>query len=173
MAEGFWSTNFGGDVTRGLRDLDRDVRASKKRLIMAGLNILRNQAVEELSHPGTGRIRRARTKRVGKLGRKGSRTNIFRAGRASAPGEPPAPDYGALRGSMQVEYDDSAQKGRMGTNIKYAAPLNYGTARAGRGNRTVILPRPFMEPALRKAQVAMAVAGIRELQLTLRTRRQR
>jgi phage gpG-like protein len=90
---------------------------------------------------------------------------IARAGRVSVPGEPPAPDTGALRGSIQTEYDNTLQKGRVGTNKVYAAPLNFGTMRAGPRRNIVIRPRPFMEPALKKAQVAMAAAGIRELRL--------
>ena len=170
MAEGFHSANFGDDISGGLKRLDADLRASKKRLIVAGATVLRNQIVEELSHPGTGRIRRHRTKRVGKLGRRGARTNILKAGRASAPGEPPAPDYGVLRGSIQTEYDEAVQKARVGTNNKYAAPLNFGTTRAGPKRNTVILPRPFMEPALHKSQTTMTAAGIRELRLQIHSR---
>jgi phage gpG-like protein len=167
---GLQSAAWGDDITRGFRELEKQLRANRKRVVTAGMEALRNQIVEELSHPGSGRLRVHRlTKRKGRRLR--TAKSIARAGRASAPGEPPAPDTGKLRGSIQTEYDDTLQKGRVGTNDVRAAALNYGTTRAGKNHRTVIKPRPFMEPAMKKAQLAMAAAGIRELQLVLRTRR--
>lgn len=170
--EGFFSANYGGDVTRGLRNLDADLRANKGKVVGAIMEVLRGGIVEELSHPGTGRVRAHRLPK-----RKGRRVRtpkgIARAGRASAPGEPPAPDYGKLRGSIQTEYDSTAQKGRVGTNDVRAAPLNFGTLNAGRGHKTTILPRPFMEPALKKAATAMTLAGLESARLVLIVRRAR
>lgn len=172
MPEGFYSKNYGGDVSFGLRKLNEDLRADRKRTTLAIANVLRTGIVEELSHPGTGRVRWGRIKTRTRSGRRKSITAkmIARAGRASAPGEPPAPDTGKLRGSIQVEYDDNLQRARVGTNDKKAAPLNFGTRRAGRSRNVVIAPRPFMEPALKKSQVAMARAGQQTAQLALRSR---
>lgn len=170
--KGLQSARYGDDLTRGLRELDKQLRANRRRVVTAGLHALRNQIVEELSQEGTGNLRWNRIKLRSKTGRRRELTQkmVNRAGRRSAPGEPPAADTGQLRGSIQTEYDDAAQKGRVGTNLKTAAPLNFGTMRAGRKHNVVIKPRPFMEPALKKARVAMALAGIRELQLALHTR---
>lgn len=139
---------------------------------MAMLEVLRAQVVEELSTPGTGRVRwnKIKVRRAGKANRQVTAKAIARAGRASAPGQPPAPDTGKLRGSIQTEYDDALQKGRMGTNDVRAAPLNFGTIRAGANHKTVILPRPFMEPALKKVSHAMIAAGITELRFVTRGR---
>ena len=52
-------------------------------------------------------------------------------------------------------------------------PLEFvtnGTTTAGKTRKTVILPRPFMEPALKKAGVAMIGAGARALHLFTRPR---
>lgn len=173
--EGFFSANYGGDVTRGLRNLDADLRANKGKVVGAIMEVLRGQIVEELSHPGTGHVRwgRIRVARKGKAPRRVTGKQIAKAGRASAPGEPPAPDTGKLRGSIQTEYDSTAQKGRVGTNDVRAAPLNFGTLNAGRGHKTTILPRPFMEPALKKAATAMTLAGLESARLVLIVRRAR
>lgn len=153
MDDGLQSRRFGKNVTRSFAELNASIRRNRRNVVMAIQAALQGQIVEELSHPGTGRLRRVR-----------------RADRASAPGEPPAPDKGALRGSIQIEYDDLIQKGRTGTNKVYAAPLNFGTQRAGPDRKTVIAPRPFMEPALKKALGAMTKAGLRVSQLALRSR---
>lgn len=170
--EGFFSSKYGGDVTRGLRNLSEDLRADRERHVLAIMEPLRGQIVEELSHPGTGNIRWGRIKLRTRSGRRRQLTAkmVARAGRASAPGEPPAPDTGKLRGSIQSEYDRAVQKGRVGTNDKKAAPLNFGTRRAGRNRTTKIAPRPFMEPALKKAAHAMTAAGLQSLRLRLISR---
>jgi len=159
--KGLQSVNFGDDVTGGLKEFNRQLRANRKRVIQATQAVLEAQIVEELSTPGRGKVRwnRIKVRRKGKSNRAVTAKMINRAGRASAPGDPPAPDEGVLRNSIHSEYDDTSQKGRTGTNSKYAAPLNYGTARAGKNRRTVILPRPFMEPALKKSLTAMTAAG--------------
>lgn len=66
--------------------------------------------------------------------------------RASKPGDPPAADTGALRRSTFVERTERGV--RVGVSMAYGAPLEFGTTRAGRNRKTVILPRPFMRPAL-------------------------
>jgi hypothetical protein len=66
--------------------------------------------------------------------------------RASKPGDPPAPDTGALKRSAFVERVGAGA--RVGVAMAYGPALELGTTRAGRSRRTVILPRPFMRPAL-------------------------
>lgn len=172
MAEGFFSKKYGGDVSRGLRQLEKDIRADREKVVLAIMQPLRSQIVEELSHPGTGRVRWNRIKTTTRSGRRRAITakRIARAGRASAPGEPPAADFGVLRGSIQSEYDRAVQRGRTGTNNKYAAPLNFGTRRAGKSRNVVIEPRPFMEPAMKKSTHAMTSAGLQIARLQLRSR---
>lgn len=165
----------GQDVSFGLKQLLADLDLNREVTTLAILAVLQAQIVEELSTPGKGRQRAisAAAQR-----RAFTRKNVARAiakararaGRASAPGDPPAPDTGALRGSIQIEYDRTVRKGRVGTNKEYAAPLNFGTTTAGASRKVVILPRPFMEPALKKAETAMTHAGARELRLVVQRR---
>ncbi|GBF05847.1 hypothetical protein DAERI_060107 [Deinococcus aerius] len=80
---------------------------------------LRNEVVEELSRPGSGRT--------------------YGRHVASAPGDPPAVDTGRLRQSMTAL---QIKRGhwRVGTNVEYAIYLEFGTRR--------IAPRPFFRPAV-------------------------
>lgn len=81
--------------------------------------------------------------------------------RASAPGEPPAPNTGRLVQSIrwQVTHDRRVWVASVSTNVKYALYLEYGAARGvtharGRNKgriravRWVLYPRPAWAPAL-------------------------
>lgn len=61
---------------------------------------------------------------------------------ASAPGEAPAVDTGALIGSIQTEVQGT--EGVVFTNMGYAVFLEYGTRH--------MAPRPFMTPAAEAAR---------------------
>lgn len=80
-----------------------------------------------LSTPGTGRVYR----------RRGGRTH-----RASAPGQPPAVDTGKLRASYgwNTGKDPQGFFVDVGTSLKYAPMLEYGTRR--------MKPRPALRPAV-------------------------
>lgn len=63
--------------------------------------------------------------------------------RASAPGQPPAPDTGMLRRSWQVgrmEKTGTRRVYRLGSNVRYAKRMEFGG-----GN---ILPRPYVAPTI-------------------------
>jgi len=146
----------GHEAGEGFNSFLHDVHL-KREAALAGIGlVLQTQIKNELSTPGRGRIRQRLARRVGKLGRRGARTNISRAGRASAPGDPPAPDTGALRNSILYHADHGVHI--VGTDQVQAAALEFGTSKAGRGHRTVILPRPYFRPALEKAREAMGKA---------------
>lgn len=72
--------------------------------------------------------------------------------RASAPGEPPAPDTGRLRQSLRTEYNRELLMGTAIASTAYAESLEFGTSR--------IAPRPFMRPALanRKDEIEAGIA---------------
>lgn len=108
--------------------------------------------------PATGRVYGLRRSR------KGGRPVFgpaFRGGRkvhrASAPGEPPAPDTGALLGSVQwrVRSDGTRWFAEVGSTLRYALYLEYGAARGVR-NRSgrvtkvqwILFPRPVWGPSL-------------------------
>lgn len=138
----------------------KDARAT----VLTGASLaLVERTKEMLSRPGTGRLRRSQTDRKGRgsfvhtsfaetgqtkrMVRRGiPRTDISRADRASAPGEPPAPDLGTLRASIQYEPHDKDPY-RVGTNVEYAAALEFGAPK--------IAPRPFMRPVLEIAKAEM------------------
>lgn len=143
----------GREAGEGFESFLHDVHLKRDAAIAAIGLVLQNQIKNQLSTPGQGRIRQRLARRVGKLGRRGARTNIARAGRASAPGESPAPDTGALRNSILYHADHGVHI--VGTDQVQAAALEFGTNRAGRGRGTTILPRPYFRPALEKAREAM------------------
>lgn len=107
-----------------------------------GLNILRNTAMEVLSHDGTGR-------RYGK--------HV-----ASAPGQPPAPDKGNLRrnwSQRKLAVPNGQGKGlritlEIKSKMQYYQFLQYGTRKMAR--------RPMKEPIENKARppIAALFAGI-------------
>lgn len=72
--------------------------------------------------------------------------------KASAPGEPPAPDTGRLRQSLRTEYNRELLMGTAIASTAYAQALEFGTSR--------IAPRPFMRPALanRKDEIEAGIA---------------
>lgn len=83
----------------------------------------RSIAVVLLSQPGTGRIyQRGKTVQH----------------QASAPGEPPAPDTGRLRQSIQTEVVRGVREvvGIVSANTEYAAGLELGTEK--------VRPRPYL-----------------------------
>lgn len=106
---------------------------------------------EELSKPGTGRwYRRPRRDKAGKIRRSKSGKTIYgKPHRASAPGEPPAVDTGALRNS--IHYVERRGLGIVGTNMRKAPALEFGTNTAGKSRKVRIAKRPFFRPA--KARV--------------------
>lgn len=82
-----------------------------------------------------------------------SRRTLTGLHRASAPGEPPAPDTGTLRRSAFVERTGNGV--RVGVAMAYARALEFGTTSAGKSRRTTILPRPFMRPSRVAAEARM------------------
>jgi phage gpG-like protein len=145
-------------LVQGFDDFSRQVKQLKpaaKRAI--GLTLVA-AIKEELSTPGRGRYRRGETKRLGKgsinkkTGQQRTRGAVRTAlgSRASAPGDPPAPDSGALRNS--VKYHEQKGKDVVGTDQPQAPALEYGTKTAGKDHNVVILPRPFMRPGFQKVR---------------------
>lgn len=75
--------------------------------------------------------------------------------RASRPGDPPAPDTGALRRSLanEVYRKGDGYTGVVSANKQYAAPLEFGTEK--------MKPRPFMALLLGKHKAALLAAFFR------------
>jgi HK97 gp10 family phage protein len=70
------------------------------------------------------------------------KTSPRRTHQASAPGEAPASDTGALWKNITAEID--GKQAAITSNAEYSAALEFGTER--------IRPRPFMVPAMEKAR---------------------
>lgn len=108
-------------------DLQARLELAMKRRLVIQANEVRNEIIDELSEPGTGRTYK-----------RGSRTHT-----ASSPGNAPAVDTGRLRQSISIDDSQlSSLKIRVGTNVEYGPPLEYGSRN--------IAPRPFIRPAFER-----------------------
>lgn len=115
-----------------------EVKGAAPEAVLRAALILEGAIKQILLTPGTGRL--------------------YGKHRASAPGDPPAPDMGQLQRSITHEVVNDTTV-RVGTPLKYADALEYGSLRrggkthprAGRGalgaRLGAIAPRPFMRPA--------------------------
>jgi len=78
---------------------------------------------------------------------------------ASAPGEPPAVDTGELLRSIMFDVHKFAVEIGVAGGAPYAAALEFGSFKAtgGRsgGAYGIILPRPFIDPAVKKHKQAI------------------
>lgn len=145
------TTFFAGNV---MRAAEKDMLPRMTRVATEYANEVK---LRMRNSPATGRIYGLRRTRRGKrvLGPAFARGKT-RVHRASAPGEPPAPDTGALVQSVawQVRNDGKLWFAEVGSNLEYAVPLEYGAA-AGVKNRSgkitkvqwVLFPRPVWGPA--------------------------
>ena len=151
-----FKTRSGQPVSAVFVELKQRVRDAAPDALSAAALLLEGQIKEELSTPGQGRIRQGGRERLGKgsfnrgkdgklhmVKRGAPRTEIDPTNRASAPGDPPAPDTGALRGSITHEFVDDSTV-HVGSPLEYAAPLEFGTLH--------IAPRPFMRVAIAKVR---------------------
>jgi len=133
-----------GALSRSLAGLkgkaEAIARADSRTIRAAGLELERAIKLE-LSKPGSG-----------ELYTHGKVTH-----QASAPGEPPAPDTGALRNSVGQEVVGNAL--RIGVGMPYAPFLEFGTI----GEGGFIAPRPFMRPALAAARERMTGVVVSEV----------
>lgn len=130
--------------------------AIKKAIDVTSL-VLVAELKNTLSQPGRGKIRLQpkRIRRMLRSKREGVRAKglaFAHGNRASRPGDPPAPDTGALRNSIQRELLDGGRRARVGTNLIYAPALEYGTA--------TIKPRPYFRPTIAKVAADLQSRGV-------------
>jgi len=126
---------------------------------MARVGGLNQFAATRLGMAGTAANRRALLRRP----RGGAVRNLRDAGvhQASAPGDPPAPDTGNLRKTIQLARPQRIRKGkaigwRIGIAAVYARALEFGYGR--------LLPRPYVAPVLDQ----MRTVGARMIRNRLR-----
>lgn len=115
----------GGEQLR--RNLDRLAGAQRRQAqqdgLEAGIGVLETHVKLNLSRHGSGVVYRRRNK----------------VHQASAPGEPPAPDEGHLRDSVQPGKATPIEA-TLDVFAEYGEHLEFGTSR--------MAPRPFLRPAL-------------------------
>lgn len=101
------------------------IRQAAMRGVLRGTEAVHATAIRKIqTGPKTGRIYRTRGVEH----------------QASAPGEAPASDTGALAQRSGTRYEPNELTGFVTFNAAYAAPLEFGTNR--------IEPRPFLRPSL-------------------------
>lgn len=127
--------------------------------------IVRNQASTvqaiaraSMTGPKSGRLyKKSRRRRVNATAAK--RRRKPRTHRASAPGESPAVDTGALKNSVRIR-----PVGNMVWEVYVAQPASkYGTALEFGSPRRRLAPRPFLRPALEQVRKPFIAAIEREL----------
>lgn len=149
------------DARRTLRALvGRMTEWAHPALVRAAL-VLVGEVKLMLSRPGTGRLYKSRGIRS-RLARRGTKRRAQQTHRASAPGEPPAPDTGQLRAS--VTNLEQGGEVLVATVQHYASALEYGTkSRAGLlkrnllGRRGPSLDRRGLADRLRKASASRSL----------------
>lgn len=102
------------------------------RLVFRIAHQIRNNAIELINS----------TPRDGRQYRRGGVTHT-----ASSPGNPPAPDTGALIRSIQVEHEPGSLRARVVVGAKYAKELEFGTRK--------MAARPFLRPASKQVRDQM------------------
>ena len=93
--------------------------------------------------------------KTGRVYTRGKGQNLSREHQASAPGEAPATDTGALASSIYFEAS-SPREATIGSRLAYAAYLEFGTQR--------IAPRPSWTPAVEKMKPKLAARVSRAIQ---------
>lgn len=134
-------------------EIRKALRAEAARIVGETLNDVESDIAVEMGEPKSGQVYR-----------RGERWH-----QASAPGEAPAMDMGALAASIQqsdVEEDAAGVRGMVFTNSEIAPYLEYGTGRAGAGyplpgrpeevdytqSWAGMAPRPYMTPAAERSR---------------------
>ena len=109
-------------VYNRLPQLSGEIRRRASAVVRKTVQVIRAEVVESMQGP--------------KSGREYARSGKFH--QASAPGQAPAIDYGVLVNSIKTEMVSDVT-GIVFTNVEYALPLEFGSAR--------MAARPFMGPA--------------------------
>lgn len=121
------TVTFTSNASKAIQAIDK---AAMQRMLQA-TNEVRNEALNTLSGPRTGRTYRV--------------PGTNRTYTASAPGEPPAQRLGRLRTSVKTSIVDKGKdlEGQVGSGLEYAPMLEHGTRR--------MAARPWLKPSFEKA----------------------
>jgi HK97 gp10 family phage protein len=116
------------ETLAALTKLGEEGKSQAVRAVSATAQKIRADAIKDIQ----------RGRKTGIVYERAAGNNLSQVHRASAPGESPATDTGALVSSIKAW--EKGLTAEIGTEIKYGAALEFGTQR--------IKPRPFMRPAL-------------------------
>lgn len=122
-------------LTKKLLKLPAEATASVKTEILKGAVLVESEAKRSIQRG----VKSGRTYRRGGI-----------VHRASAPGEAPATDRGALVRSISHQVFAAGLEILVGTRIKYGSALEFGTSK--------ISPRPWLFPAFKKYQKSIVAA---------------
>lgn len=116
--------------------LEREMKAGPIKAVQDSIFLLHKTAVELIqdNSSGTPQIRWSN----------GRPRNVL----ASKPGQPPNTDTGRLVQSIKFDFMNKGLVGRVGTNLKYGAWLEFGTAN--------MAPRPWLSTALKMIEKDVA-----------------
>lgn len=147
--------------------LDAVLLKAAMRAVTAAAEELEGDIKETLSTPGRGKFRKKELKRKGAGAyridpKTGKRKRIKRGAarvelgtRASAPGDPPAPDTGRLRNSVAYSIEKTGATevtATVGPNVEYGRAQELGDPSNTWPNGTPapVAPRPYLRPTLQR-----------------------
>lgn len=121
-----------------LKALEVETKAGSVKAVQDSIFLIHKTAVESIQDNASGIPQIRYTN--------GRKRNVL----ASKPGDPPNTDTGRLVQSIKFDFQNGGLIGRVGTNLKYGAWLEFGTKN--------VEPRPWLSTAIR--ETAKQVADI-------------
>jgi HK97 gp10 family phage protein len=113
-----------------LKALERETKAGSIKAVQDSIFLIHKTAVESIQDNASG-IPQVRYTN-------GRKRNVL----ASKPGDPPNTDTGRLVQSIKFDFQNGGLTGRVGTNLKYGAWLEFGTKN--------VEPRPWLSSAIKE-----------------------
>jgi HK97 gp10 family phage protein len=123
-------------LKKKLGALERESKAGSIEAVQKSVFLIHKTAVESIQDNGDG------TPQV--RYRNGRRRTVL----ASRPGDPPNTDTGRLVQSIKFDFQNGGLIGRVGTNLRYGAYLEFGTSD--------MAARPWLAPAIRETAKEVA-----------------
>jgi len=114
--------------------LERETKAGQIKTVQESIFLIHSIAVQSIQ--------------ANNDGRSVTRYSPLRVVNVSSAGDPPNTDTGRLVQSIKFDFKDGGLIGRVGTNLKYGAYLEFGTES--------MLARPWLAPAVAEASKEIA-----------------
>jgi len=116
-------------IAKAFGKLESEILAKQKLAVAESVVLIHGNAVKSIQAVGDGTPE--------------MRYDPKRVVSVSKPGDPPNSDTGRLVQSIKFDFKKDGLVGRVGSNLKYAAWLEFGTERMD--------PRPWLAPAIEEA----------------------